>query len=107
MLFPYSVSAHNNGIYGLVLMLIFTFIITIGFIFELGKNALKISSRQDNLIKNPSSKKIISLFSVSNGMTNKGKVNLSSTRRSYSTNNNNKTFSFPKDRKRGKVFLRK
>jgi len=39
-------SIYENGIYGLIIMLIFTFIITIGFVFELGKSALKIDSRQ-------------------------------------------------------------
>ena len=34
------------GIYGLIIMLIFFLAITLGFVFELGKNALKIDSRQ-------------------------------------------------------------
>ena len=46
LVYPYVVSAYNNGIYGLVIMLIFFFILTLGFAFELGKNALKIDSRQ-------------------------------------------------------------
>jgi NADH-ubiquinone oxidoreductase chain 3 len=40
------VSAYTNGIYGLVIMLIFFLALTLGFAFELGKNALKIDSRQ-------------------------------------------------------------
>lgn len=32
--------------YGLIIMLIFFFVLTLGFVFELGKNALKIDSRQ-------------------------------------------------------------
>src|SRR3981189_289540 len=48
LIFPYIVSAYSNGIYGLVIMLIFFFILTLGFVFELGKNALKIDSRQVN-----------------------------------------------------------
>lgn len=39
-------SIYENGLYGLIIMLIFTFIITAGFVFELGKSALKIDSRQ-------------------------------------------------------------
>jgi len=39
-------SIYENGLYGLIIMLIFTFIITVGFVFELGKGALKIDSRQ-------------------------------------------------------------
>ena len=46
MVYPYIVSAYTNGVYGLIIMLIFFFILTLGFVFELGKNALKIDSRQ-------------------------------------------------------------
>ena len=49
LVFPYVVSAYINGIYGLVLMLIFFLVLTLGFAFELGKGALKISSKQNNL----------------------------------------------------------
>ena len=44
--FPFAVSEYVNGIYGLLVTLIFIGIITVGFIFELGKSALKIDSRQ-------------------------------------------------------------
>ena len=44
--FPFAVSEYVNGIYGLLVTLVFIAIITIGFIFELGKSALKIDSRQ-------------------------------------------------------------
>lgn len=47
LVYPYVVSAYFNGLYGLVFMLVFFLILTLGFVFELGKNALKISSRQD------------------------------------------------------------
>lgn len=46
LVYPYVVSAYSNGIYGLIVMLIFFFVLTLGFAFELGKNALKIDSRQ-------------------------------------------------------------
>src|ERR1700737_4217080 len=46
LVYPYVVSSYNNGIYGLMLMLIFFLALTLGFAFELGKNALKIDSRQ-------------------------------------------------------------
>src|SRR5271168_3235113 len=46
LVYPYVVSAHTNGIYGLVIMLVFFLALTLGFAFELGKNALKIDSRQ-------------------------------------------------------------
>lgn len=45
-IYPYGVSEYDNGIYGLAVVLIFTIMITIGFVFELSKNALKIESRQ-------------------------------------------------------------
>jgi len=46
LVYPYVVSAYVNSIYGLVVMLIFFLALTLGFAFELGKNALKIDSRQ-------------------------------------------------------------
>lgn len=49
LVFPYVVSAYTNSMYGLTLMLIFFLVLTLGFAFELGKGALKISSKQNNL----------------------------------------------------------
>ncbi len=46
MIYPFAVSEYENGIYGLIVVLIFVVIVTVGFIFELGKNALKIESKQ-------------------------------------------------------------
>lgn len=46
LVYPYVVSAYTNDIYGLVIMLVFFLVLTLGFAFELGKNALKIESRQ-------------------------------------------------------------
>ena len=46
LVYPYVVSAYTNGIYGLIIMLVFFLVLTLGFVFELGKNALKIDSRQ-------------------------------------------------------------
>jgi NADH-ubiquinone oxidoreductase chain 3 len=46
LVYPYVVSAYVNGVYGLMIMLIFFLALTLGFAFELGKNALKIDSRQ-------------------------------------------------------------
>lgn len=46
LVYPYVVSAYANGIFGLSVMLIFFLALTLGFVFELGKNALKIDSRQ-------------------------------------------------------------
>jgi NADH-ubiquinone oxidoreductase chain 3 len=47
LIYPFAVSEYINNIYGLIIMLIFTIIVTIGFVFELGKGALKIDSRQN------------------------------------------------------------
>lgn len=46
LVYPYVVSAYCNSLYGLVIMLVFFLALTLGFAFELGKNALKIDSRQ-------------------------------------------------------------
>ena len=46
LIYPYIMSAYNNSIYGLIIMLIFFCILTLGFAYELGKNALKIESKQ-------------------------------------------------------------
>jgi NADH-ubiquinone oxidoreductase chain 3 len=50
LVYPYVVSSYTNGIYGLVIMLIFFLALSLGFAFELGKNALKIDSRQLSII---------------------------------------------------------
>jgi NADH-ubiquinone oxidoreductase chain 3 len=46
VIYPYGMSSYENGIYGLIIVLLFIGIITAGFVFELGKGALKIDSRQ-------------------------------------------------------------
>ena len=48
IIYPFALSGYDNGIYGLIIVLIFIGIITAGFVFELGKGALKIDSRQAN-----------------------------------------------------------
>ncbi len=53
LLYPFVVSSYINNVYGLIVMLIFSMVITIGFVFELGKGALKISNKQlDNFTLN-------------------------------------------------------
>jgi NADH-ubiquinone oxidoreductase chain 3 len=51
LVYPYIVSAYNNGIYGLIIMLIFFLPLTLGFAYELGKNALNINSKQTYNLK--------------------------------------------------------
>ena len=46
LIYPYVVSAYNNSIFGLIIMLIFFLVLTLGLAFELGKNALYLDSRQ-------------------------------------------------------------
>ena len=49
LVYPYVVSSYNNGTYGLVILLIFFILLTIGFIYELGKKALVIGTRQNQI----------------------------------------------------------
>jgi NADH-ubiquinone oxidoreductase chain 3 len=65
LVYPYVVSSYNNGIYGLMLMLIFFLALTLGFAYELGKNALKIDSRQ-MFILNSKNSSITTYLSISN-----------------------------------------
>lgn len=46
LIFPFAISEYINSAYGLGIVLLFIFVITVGFIFELGKGALKIDSKQ-------------------------------------------------------------
>jgi len=66
LVYPYVVSAYANGIFGLTVMLIFFLALTLGFVFELGKNALKIDSRQVLTIvgNNVNSDKLVSAFNI-------------------------------------------
>ena len=52
LVYPYVITAYTNDVYGLIIMLIFFLVLTLGFAFELGKNALKIDSKQSNLNQN-------------------------------------------------------
>lgn len=46
LVYPYLVSSYTNESYGLVMLLVFLLALTLGFVFELGKKALSIDSRQ-------------------------------------------------------------
>ena len=52
LVYPYSVSSYTNDLYGLAMMMVFFVLLTLGFIFELGKNALTIESRQTSSYNN-------------------------------------------------------
>lgn len=45
--FPFVVASNFNAIYGFSYVMVFVLILTLGFVFELGKNALKIDTKQD------------------------------------------------------------
>jgi len=49
LVYPYTVSGYVNNIYGLVIMLVFFVLLTIGLIFELGKKALNIETKEGSL----------------------------------------------------------
>ena len=65
LVYPYVVSSYSNGVYGLMLMLVFFLALTLGFAFELGKNALKIDSRQMFILRSKNSN-ITTYLSISN-----------------------------------------
>ncbi len=46
LVYPLALSGYTNNLYGLIVALIFILIVTIGFVFELGKGALNIESKQ-------------------------------------------------------------
>jgi NADH-ubiquinone oxidoreductase chain 3 len=52
LVYPYSVSGYSNDGYGLTIVMIFFISLALGFIFELGKNALSIDSKQSFLPDN-------------------------------------------------------
>nr|YP_009445514.1 NADH dehydrogenase subunit 3 [Bipolaris cookei]YP_010148173.1 NADH dehydrogenase subunit 3 [Bipolaris oryzae]ATV95661.1 NADH dehydrogenase subunit 3 [Bipolaris cookei]QQV68591.1 NADH dehydrogenase subunit 3 [Bipolaris oryzae] len=58
LVYPYAVSTNTNDIYGLSIMLIFFVLLTLGFVFELGKGALNIESRQNTFKEQGTSAKI-------------------------------------------------
>jgi NADH-ubiquinone oxidoreductase chain 3 len=49
LIYPYTISAYNNTAYGLLIMLIFFVLLTGGLVFELGKKALTIYSKQNSV----------------------------------------------------------
>lgn len=49
LVYPYVVSGYTNGVFGLIVMLIFFLVLTLGFAFELGKKALSIDSKQTKI----------------------------------------------------------
>ncbi len=66
LVYPYVVSSYNNDIYGLILALLFLTVLTIGFVFELGKKALTIESRQTSNTPKSSKFSILSMRNNTN-----------------------------------------
>lgn len=44
--YPYVISSYYNNIYGLLILLIFFIILTIGFLYEIGKKALVLYNKK-------------------------------------------------------------
>ena len=65
LIYPYSVSSYTNDIYGLGIMLLFFVLLTLGFIFELGKGALSIDSKQTIVSANNNSPNVDTFYSFS------------------------------------------
>ena len=65
LVYPYLVSSYVNETYGLVVLLIFLLALTLGFVFELGKKALTIDSRQTLVNKPINAHTNLSTFGVS------------------------------------------
>jgi NADH-ubiquinone oxidoreductase chain 3 len=88
LIYPYSVSAYNNSSYGLLFVVAFLLILTAGFVFEFGRGALKINSRQSGYLA-PSSTEVnlsdkLNLYTTTPRRAPQPLNNLSS-KRSYST----------------------
>jgi len=49
VIYPFGLSSYENGIYGLIIVLIFTGIITAGFVYELGKLPWKLKADNHTL----------------------------------------------------------
>ena len=48
LIYPVAVSVYANAVYGLTTAVLFIIVVTLGFLYELGKDALKIDSKQSN-----------------------------------------------------------
>ena len=48
IIYPHAMAIYNNESLGLFVLIIFLIVVTVGFVFEYGKGALKIYSKQNN-----------------------------------------------------------
>lgn len=89
LVYPYTVSSYNNSYYGLFFVIVFLLILTAGFVYEFGRGALKIDSRQTGYLADATPISI-SNSSINKGLSPKNLYPSSSRgfhRRSYSTQN--------------------
>ena len=59
-IFPVTVTSYFNGGYGITVIVLFALLLTLGFVFELGNNALNIDTKQEKsfVLSSLSSKKL-------------------------------------------------
>lgn len=89
LIFPYALSGYRNNIYGLSITILVLIVITLGFVFELGRGALHIDSRQSIKLPDTSKNHVVELIAKTTGNLNSNKVNISTANRTYSTLSNN------------------
>ena len=77
LIFPYAVSGYGNSIYGLGITILVLLVITLGFVFELGRGALHIDSRQSIKLPDTSKNHVVELIAKTTGNLNSNKVNIS------------------------------
>lgn len=91
LVYPFAVSGSSNYIYGLFITIGFLLIVTIGFIYELGKGALHIDSKQSSILSLAKKSFITKEFIKSSNFISQAQI------RKYScftkvTNKNNRYF---------------
>lgn len=86
LVYPYTVSSYNNSYYGLFLVIVFLAILTVGFIYEFGRGALKINSKQTGYLESP-------IFPDSSTLAN------SSTKRFYGRSKPKNLYTWPLQRR--------
>jgi NADH-ubiquinone oxidoreductase chain 3 len=62
LIYPYIVSSYVNSLYGLIIILVFILVLTVGFVYELAKKALSINSKQTKNIKDNKQRSEINLY---------------------------------------------
>ena len=76
LIFPFAVSGYVNNIYGLIITLLFITIITIGFVYELGRGALHLESRQSRKSPDTYNNRVVESLGKTADILNSNKINL-------------------------------